>query len=213
MNKRIWILAYVVFLATGLSARQSVGALAVDTAKVRKIKSAFLLNFIKFAKWSAAAYPSNDSPIVIVVLGHDPLGQALDLTMLGQKVEGRRIEVRRLKIPQVSDAGRVANDATNAEKMSQFISELRASHLVFISSSEEPDLPRILNWVADSNVLTVSDIPNFAKHGGMFGLSIRRQRVMFDANPEALATSRVMVSSKILKLANLVETDRRGAGS
>jgi hypothetical protein len=53
-------------------------------------------------------------------------------------------------------------------------------------------------------VLTVGDLPGFAEAGGMIGLRLDDNRVVFDANPVVIRRSRVRVSARVLQLATIV---------
>ena len=65
---------------------------------------------------------------------------------------------------------------------------------------------QIIALLQGAAVLTVSDAPRFAERGGMLGLVVREGRLAFDANAEAIRQTRLKVSSKVLRLARIVET-------
>lgn len=88
----------------------------------------------------------------------------------------------------------------------EFLQTLRTSHVLFVCDSESARLQAILEHVQGEDILTVSDIPKFAEHGGMLGLTVRRGRVAFDANTDPIDATRLKVSSQLLRLARLATT-------
>jgi hypothetical protein len=70
---------------------------AADQPPEYQVKAAFLLNCIKFIEWPGTAFRSLDSPVCICVLGDDPFGTALDETVAGEVVSGRKVADARTK--------------------------------------------------------------------------------------------------------------------
>ena len=54
-------------------------------------------------------------------------------------------------------------------------------------------------------ILTVSDIDDFARAGGMIGLVEAEQRIRFDINLATARQANLKLSSQLLKLATIVE--------
>ncbi len=152
-----------------------------DTSREYDVKAAFLYNFITFTEWPADSFGAADSPYVIGVMGEDPFGPGLDQIVNGERVKSRPLVVRRFK--RLEDMHRV--------------------HILFLSASEAYHLPEILRWVKDQHVLTVSDIPGFAEAGGGIEF-VSDTRIKLVVNPTALRDANLAVSSKLLRLAQLV---------
>lgn len=171
---------------------------STEDARVAKIKSAYLLNFIRFAEWPRSSFPAANSPVRICLLGQDTLGPVMDGTVNGQAVGGRSIEVVRL-----------AQDSASAEIKSEIAESLRLCHLVFIADSEASRLSSILGSLTGTHILTVGETGSFAVDGAMLALNLERDRVIFYANPDAIRASKVSLSSKILQLARIVHGDDR----
>ncbi len=163
---------------------------SVDSDKVVKVKAAYILNFAKFIKWPLEENKEADEPLVIGVLGHDPFGSVLDRTLADRSVEGRTFSVRRF---DVDDEGPT-------------VDELKSCDMLFISSSEETRVERWLEILKGSDVVTVSDIPQFASRGGMLGFVLAERRIVFEANLQEIDKAKVEVSSKLLRLARIVPT-------
>jgi hypothetical protein len=80
---------------------------------------------------------------------------------------------------------------------------LRRSHLVFFHASAGAVPSQALSDLWGQPVLTVSDMPEFTRAGGMIGLVRISGHVAFEANPMAIRNAGLMLSAKVLKLARL----------
>ena len=149
-----------------------------------EIKAAFLYNFIKFTEWPAQALGKQEEPFVIGVLGRDPFGAALDKLIEGETIHSKSIVARRF--PRMDEA------AAN-------------SHVLFISSSEESQLPTILRLVDRQGVLTVSEIESFAQRGGVINLKKENNKIVFEINIEAAKRAGLTMNAQLLKLAKIVK--------
>ena len=176
-------------------------------AKVAKIKAAYLLNFIKYTTWPDESFEDEDTPIVVGVIDRKKtLGPTIEKTIRGKSAHDRRIVVRRLLIPTAPPEPTVEQEKARRQAVEEFLEQTRRCHLLYICGCEADKVKWILEELNGSDVLTVSDTPEFAERGGMLGLTLRRKRVVFDANPRAIGKTNVKVSSKVLKLARIVKT-------
>ena len=82
--------------------------------------------------------------------------------------------------------------------------------MVFISRSEKNDLERIFVRLKNCNVLTISDMENFARKGGVVHLFPAGNKIRFAINVDAAERNGLQVSSKLLKLAKIVKSNGRG---
>jgi len=153
-----------------------------------QLKAVFLFNFVQFVEWPASAHATKDSPIVIGIVGEDPFGAALEDTVKGEKVNGRSLEVRRFK---------EGDDVT-------------AFHLLFISSSAKAQAVDLLPKLQGRPVLTVSETPGFAEHGGVINFVVVSKKVRFEVNPQTAARHGLKVSSKLLQVARVVDGGGEG---
>ena len=83
-----------------------------------------------------------------------------------------------------------------------------ACHILFISSSEEKRLAKILEILKDSSVLTVGEMKQFAQSGGMVNFTIKENKIRFEINVDAAVRAELKISSKLLKLAEIVRDER-----
>ncbi len=177
----------------------------IDEVTAAKVKAAYLYNFVRFVKWPGDAFENEQAPIVIGVVGRDPFGALLDRTVAGKKVGGRALVIRRITTP------RSPGDWTQGDGPDPYeaiATELRGCHLLYISRSDEKGFPRILDLLKDAPVLTVSDISAFALDGGIveFVLDAKKGTIGFHINHGVAKEAELHISSKVLKLADIVES-------
>lgn len=174
----------------------------VDQEKVKKVKAAYLLNFLKFTRWPDDAFEDERSPIVIAVVGRDPLGRVLDQTMRGKRVNGREIRIRRIPI---AEEDRRENGRYSSAARQRLRSALDESHVAYLSRSEEKHVGPLVDELAHSALLTVGDDRYFAEAGTMLAVGLREGRVVFYANRGVIGRSPLEISSKVLRLAKIVD--------
>jgi len=146
-----------------------------------QVKAAYVYNFGKFVTWPSNATPETQS-FDICILGKDPFGPVIDATVAGDSIDGKRIIVRRIAKVQ----------------------EVDPCSVLFISQSEERRLAPVLADAKHLNLLTVSDIKDFAERGGMIGLVTQGDRIRFVVNRKAADEAHLQLSSELLKVATRV---------
>jgi len=166
----------VLAVIAGLSVRN---ATAQPVADQYQVKAAYLLNFARFVEWPADVLPPS-SPLIIGVVGDNPLDGALEDVLRGKSANGHPIQLRRLRWDDVS---------------------LTTCQIVFISNSDEAHLPQILRFLTGTSALTVSDIDRFSLRGGIIEFRMVGNRVRFDINRNPAIAARLTISSKLLSVA------------
>ena len=107
----------------------------------------------------------------------------------------------------VNAAAHTAVDkAEEEEQAAMTVSDAEACQILFISTSEEERLRAILHYLHERPILTVADIPNFARVGGIIGLNTVEDRIRFNINVDAANAADLKFSSKLLRLGNIVST-------
>ncbi|HRD48768.1 MAG: YfiR family protein [Candidatus Competibacter sp.] len=177
--QRGWRVAAAGLLFGGLSLGGNAWAGEFDEYAV---KAAYLYNFAKYVEWPSEAFAGADAPLWICVAGDNPFGGAL-AALSGKTVGDHPVEVRHL--PAV----------TGVDKC----------HVVFVSRAEQGRIKTVLAKLARLPILTVSDIGDFARMGGMIGLIEADQRIRFGINLTATRQANLKLSSQLLKLATIVE--------
>ncbi len=147
-----------------------------------QVKAVFLSNFAKFVTWPEATLPTDTTPLSICVLGEDPFSGKLNTILKGSSVKGRSLEVRYY----------------------QTVEKTKDCQVVFVSHSEKERLADICSFLKEYPILTVSDIKDFVRNGGMIEFYTLENRVHFFINPQTLKGSGLQVSSRLLQVANIV---------
>jgi hypothetical protein len=151
-----------------------------------QVKAVFLFNFTQFVEWPPAAFAVATSPIIIGVLGEDPFGAYLDETVRGEKVNNRPLEIQRY----------------------HRVEEIKTCHILFISPSETEKYEQIFARLQGRSILTVGDTEGFAIRGGMIRFFTEQNRIRLRVNVGATRAARLTISSRLLRAADVVETQR-----
>lgn len=138
-------------------------------------KAAYLLNFSRYVNWPAA----DGSPLQVCVIGRDPFGEVLERALQGRSSNGRPLQARRL----------------------QQLDEVHGCQLLYISQSEDRNLPAWLPVLQDKPVLTVGESARFIRDGGIINLLLIRNTVRFEINLDAANRAGLKVSSRMLGVA------------
>ena len=142
-----------------------------------RLKAAFLYNFALLTEWPATV----GQTLNLCVHGRDPFAGELD-GLQGKVVGGRRIAVQR-------PAGREA---------------LNQCQILFVAASAIDALPRVLESLHRSPVLTVADSAGAAQQGVAINMAVGQARVTFEVNLKAAQGAQLVLSSKLLRLATEV---------
>ena len=148
------------------------------------LKAVFLFNFAQFTGWPTNAFEKADSPLVIGVLGDDPFGALLDDAVRGEIVNGRKFVVERYRR----------------------VEDIQTCHILFISQSEARRLDKIVSALKAKPVLTVSEIADSASNGVCVRFMTENNKIHLRINMDSLQAARLTVSSKLLRVAELVTT-------
>jgi hypothetical protein len=150
-------------------------------------KAGFLYNIAKLTEWPATAFATTRSPLVIGVLGKDPVYEALEKFVAGKSLDGRKLVVLRY----------------------DSVAQIKDCHVLFVSASAANDLPQVFRAVRGRSVLTVGDSAQFTKGGGMIQLVKIQDSIRMKINMEAATSNGLKLSSKLLRLATIVGEDDR----
>lgn len=150
---------------------------AEDFSIENKIKAGYLYNFTKFIAW-----PKDSSATFnLCLLGKDPFGPNID-PIAKKSAQNRPIKVIRL------------------EKLNYG----HQCHILFLSSVDLL-LSNPTIYSGTVKTLTVSSYEKFAARGGMIGFVNRDDKIRLQVNLEAIKLSGLIVSAKVLEVAELVQ--------
>lgn len=165
----------------------ALAAMALPPLEAR-VKAGCLYNFAKFVEWPAGTFRTAKEPLVIGIVGEDPLVPVLAELVAGVRVGGRSVQVRRC---------RAGADAPRCQ-------------ILFIGRNQPEPLPALLAAVRGMPVLTVSEAAGFVQAGGMIQLTRQDGRLRFVIQAGVAGQARLKISSQLLKLASSVLHEEPG---
>ncbi len=180
-------------LSVSIPARAgAVEASAVATLSPEAVKAAFLVNFVRFTDWPREI-PAKDAPYSIGVSGNRQLEDELIRLADRQLVRGHRLRIVRIDKP----------------------SDLVGLHVAYFNAtaSEIEGMParEALPILRDRPVLTISDTPGFLAAGGIIRIFREDKAMRFEIAPDAARRAGLVLSSRLLALANIYRADNRTA--
>jgi hypothetical protein len=148
-----------------------------------------LYNFGKFVEWPPKVSSVGEF-FTVCVLGDETFGSTLETTIDRESIDGKKVLVKRVARPQ---------DAVSCR-------------ILFISSSQQSRVKEILAELDNTSVLTVSDMPEFTRRGGMIQFVVEANRVRFEVNLTSAERSGLTLSSQLLKVAINVKRSTQPGG-
>ncbi len=161
------------------------------------VKAAFIYNFTKFIQWPETAFENSETPFLISVFGDDRVKTNF------QALDGKKSTERSIQIQYYPDTASLSNDTDAGEP------GFLRSNVVFIGEQIGPDETlRILSLIGDHPVLTIGEIRNFTKMGGVIQFFSRNDHLHFEINIKSGQQHALKFSSRLLKLAVVVDGDQ-----
>ncbi|MEO8484964.1 MAG: YfiR family protein [Betaproteobacteria bacterium] len=148
----------------------------------RAVKAAFVYKFISYVEWPAQAFDTPDAPLVVGVVGSDPIAADLQQIVAGRAVGERPVLVKRWREGESSDL-----------------------HVLFVGRADVARLPAIQRSLAGQPTLIVTESPGALGTGSMINLVVAPDgRVRFEVALDAAERSGLKLSSRMLALAKAV---------
>jgi YfiR/HmsC-like len=151
-----------------------------------QVKATYLYNFGRFVEWPGKAAADQGGSFTVCVLGQDPFGPSLDATLAGETIGGKTVVAKRI---------------SSAEESGD-------CQILFLSLTDDSRLNKIIADLDKKAVLTVSDMSQFVKRGGMIQFVLEGKKVRFEVNLTATQHAGLTLSSELLKVATAVKRDR-----
>ena len=149
------------------------------------LKAVFLYNFTQFVNWPADAFASPQSPLVIGILGENPFGNYLEQTVKDEKISEHDVVV----------------------KYCQDEEDAKDCHILFINLRDAQKYMPVIEALKGKNILTVSDAPNFSKQGGMISFLNKENKIKLQVNLGVSESAGLTLSSKLLRIAEIVQSN------
>lgn len=175
-----------------------------DSASIREyqVKAAFLYNFIQFIDWPKEKTADVNEPIMLGIIGEDPFGNDIEI-ISGTPINGRKVVVKRFKgFEELKES-----DGQDKTKPHPEIETIRKCYLLFICSSEEKNVRRIVEELKGSYVLTVGEAGGFLESGGIIKFVMEEKKIRFEINVSAAEKAGLTIRSQLLRLARKVIRD------
>ena len=155
-----------------------------------KLKALFLYNFGSYVEWPPSAFQGITHPFVIGILGSSPVQRTLHEIAAAKRINGRRIVVE-----HYASAGGIKH-----------------CQILFIARDVSPqDRKLAIERLRDQYVLIVGESNGFAGGGAIVNFFVENNRIRFEINLDAARRHKLTISSKLLALAKIVESN--GAAS
>jgi len=154
------------------------GAGLADAVTEYDLKAAYLLNFAGYVEW-----PGPSKPVTICIYGNNPFKAATIATLLEAK------------------AGQI--DA--GFKYPSQLEQLTDCNILYLAQSEQDNFGKAIALLRSAPVLIVTDIQDGLPQGAMINLITESNRLRFEININTVLASKLKISSKLLKLAKIVQ--------
>ena len=82
--------------------------------------------------------------------------------------------------------------------------DLKDCDILFVGSSEAAHLEEVLRSLRGLPILTIGEMPGFAKRGGIINFMLEDNKVRFEVNVDAAKQADMNISSRLLALAKIV---------
>lgn len=180
LSRRTSVGLFAVAIAMGSSpGRSEPVPPAYDEALVQ---AEMVERFCRFIDWPAAALGGLDQPFVVGLVGDDAVGRRIEDIALARRIQGRRVEVRRL--------ARLVTASS--------------CHLVWVGKADPERVAEVLTFTRARPILTVGSAPGLAEAGTLINIVPRGDRMGFEVNLGEVESSGLEFSSKLLRLARIV---------
>jgi hypothetical protein len=151
-----------------------------------RVKAAFLYQFAGYVEWPPATFAQADTPVTIGVIGAEPLAAELSQLVIGRKIAGRTVTVKRIKAGE----------------------PLAGVHILFVGRAEGTRLVQLSQTAQPRSILTVTETDGALARGSVINFVIAERRVRFEVALDTAEKSGLKLSSRLLAVAQ----DVRGGG-
>ncbi len=148
---------------------------AADASREQKIKAAYIYNFAKLVDWL-----NLESEILdVCILDNSGMFAAARNSIQGKTIAGKTMSVREVKESEA----------------------IKDCNILYFSASDQVET---LQNIEGLPILTMGDIGGFANKGGIIYLFIESNRLRFEINEKVATANGILISSKLLGMANNV---------
>jgi hypothetical protein len=160
---------------------------AEATAPELSIKAAYLYKFASYIEWPQGTFSSTASPLVLGVIGDDPLADELAQVVAGQVVGGHPVVTRQLS----------GGDA------------LAGVNILLIGNIDNALLLRTLTAAKEQAVLTVTESEDSYAQGSMINLRVIENKIRFEVSLTPVELAHLKISARMLSAAYSVNRGQK----
>ena len=135
----------------------------------------------KIAKY--VNFPSDNHNNFVITVLNNPFENIFDETYKNKKIKSKPIKI---------------NYIDNIE-------DLKFTHILYIPKSNSLQLPEILKYTKNKNILTISDIRGFSQKGGMVQLSFVSQKLKIKINVDMAKKENLKIKSTLLRIVDIIK--------
>lgn len=148
----------------------------------RRVKAAFIYQFIPYVEWPAKAFADGEAPIVVAVVGSEQAVAELQDVIGKRAAQGRPVVIRRWRDGDLNGGAQV----------------------VFVTRAQRERLPAIAGAAQASAALVVAEQDNGLDQGAMINFRLVDGRVRFDVALGTAEHAGLRISSRLLAVAQSV---------
>jgi hypothetical protein len=160
-----------------------------------RLKATFIYQFVNFIDgWKFEQEKDEEKAIVLGIIGKDPFEDAFQ-PLADKTAKERKIEVKRFE--GFSNYKSRDKDAADHPQIDQ----LKKCDILFVCSSEQKYIDKILGLISNERILTIADTMGFLEKGGIINFIIEKDKIRFEINVEGARRAKLTIRSKLLRLA------------
>lgn len=151
-----------------------------------EIRGMMIYHFGRFVTWPERVF-QNENKIILGILGDDPFGASIDEILRNRRIRGRQWDIKR----------------------GNSLSELKGSHIIFVTQSKKGEIKEIFEELNSSkyrrtNILTIGDnIDKFCEYGGVMNVD---RNNFFTINSNAANKANLIIDSRLWQMAKKIES-------
>ena len=148
----------------------------------KKVKSAYIFKFGNYVTWPEKTFADSLSPIIIGVLGDEPIAKELEKIAASHKTANRPVIVKRLK----------AND------------NFSVVHILYVSNPLMKQLATYQQTLQSPPTLYITDSLEGIKEGGVINFVKDDNRIRFDISIPAAELNKIHLDASLFTVAKNV---------
>lgn len=178
------VVMHLVLALCGSTLATAALAAEQDALLERRVKAAFLYQFIPYVDWPVGPHTAPGKPIVIAVVGDESVVTELTAVIGGRTAKDRPVIVRRWREADLHGG----------------------VEIVYVRREERARLPAIARAAQSTATLVVSEHENGLQQGSMINFEVADGRVRFDVALGSVEAAGLRISSRLLAVARDVRT-------